>query len=373
MSIGNVCPLLLYIVNLMQLIDNTTLTDNPKPGVFDFVTKTDVELIDANISSLFPNISPLLPNMTIGNMYTHEEGLIGICKTIFSNMISKAVFISILGTGLATIFIGNVLVIILPVLNKFFRIPVFITVRSFSFVSLFRGLTFYFESFAYCPNIINMNFLQLKLNLCMISKFSAYIENVTCLHLCVLACQRIFMTSFPLKAQVYHTKNNIRVVLVCIYCLCVLLEIMLSFFGIRPCEFNAPSATMHIFLIQYIDLIFLNFLVSVLLITAMVASVIRLFASNKLPQTAGQKSQSRIASIIILIYTVLYCPISITATALEIQCADSEYILIINVLKTLLQVIVYSLSPFIFCLRMKVARRTLTMTFCKSRCISSRS
>ena len=358
-KIGETCPLLYSFISMLMHLDdlqgfNASIDETV---IFDYGNMDNkgefLELIE-NISSM--------PNVTNMTYLAGDILVISPITNIFSTTLSKVIYISVIGVGVASILIGNCLVIILPFMNQHFQVPVFITIRSFAFVSLFRGLILFIESMSNCPQIININVPNFR---CVIHKFRAFIENVISLHFCLLACQRLLFTVCPLKARLYNTKRNIRIALLIVYFVCVLLEVVSSFLDLRSCGQKEEFKTLQEFVLSHIDLIFFNILFSVFLMSAMVASVVRRAISKNLLQAAGQQAQSRIASVFVITYILLFIPIQYAPIGLMDVCTGDQYRVMIDTFKTFLQVIVYSLNPYIFCLRIRAARSTLSKLFCK--------
>lgn len=320
------------------------LTNNWTPHAYDII-------IDGNE-----------PGIIINDNYVFQ------CQTLFSIASFRVVYIIITVSFCAVILIGNMTVIILPLLNRSFRVPIILTIQSFAFVSLINGLVALFQSLTVWSDIIYIHaIMKDKYFHCYWGKCTAYIRNVMSLHLCLLASQRVFLTVFPLKSLVYHRNKNIRIGLISIYSGCVIFELLSGFFGIRACGYIEQQATFDFGKVAslYVDIITLNILVCILLVAAMIISVIQLVRSKNIQQTSRQKSQSRMASVTIVTYITLYCPLQIALITVDVSCTGGNYVCFLTAARAILEVIVHSFAPFLFCLRLKNARRTLWETMCK--------
>lgn len=265
------------------------------------------------------------------------------------------------------IFIGNILVLILPYISKTLRSPIFTTLLSFAVVSLFHGFDMLFSSLSKCSLLFSF-----RLNsafVCMLfSCGRGFIANIRSLHLNLLACQRIYVFIFPLKARVHHTKTNVRRCILCIYIACVLIEIIMGVQGVRDCAVSRFNHDWYTTLKTHADFIVINLMVVCLLSAAMVSGIVQKYASSRLTKSASQKSQSRIASIVIILYFTLYCPLQIVVIVLQFTCKGQNYLGPISFTISTAHFVLSALNPIMLCLRVPEAKKALKDRLC--RCIN---
>lgn len=182
------------------------------------------------------------------------------------------------------------------------------------------------------------------------------------LHLSLLAFQRLYLSLFPVKAHVHHTKTNIRRSVVFIYVAGILVELIMTVAGSRDCVVNRYSHNWTTFVQTYADFIVLNLITIVLLSSAMITGIVQHYISTGLSQS--KKSQSRIASIIIALYLILHCPFKIAAGVLQYACVDPKYVGPIAFIIATTQFLVNALNPILLCLRVPEAKRALMSKLC---------
>ncbi|CAC5425204.1 OLFR [Mytilus coruscus] len=302
-----------------------------------------------------------VPNSTVSTK-RQAEGYVDMvnkyCDSMFQSEYHKTVYIGMSISFSMLIFIGNILVLILPSISKAFRSPIFSTVLSFSFISLIRGIDLLFYSLAQCSLMFSF-ILKSGFECIIFSCVKGFIANVISLHLCLLACQRIYLSLFPFKAHVNHTKTNVRRCILCIYISCVLIELIMGVQGSRDCVVSAYGNDVSTIFKTNADFIVFNLIVVVLLSAGMLSGIVQRYVSPRLTQSASQRTQSRIASIVIVLYLIFYCPFKIVGLVLQFTCADPTYVVPIAVTASTAQFMIGALNPIILCLRVPEAKRAL--------------
>ncbi|CAG2192068.1 unnamed protein product [Mytilus edulis] len=105
-----------------------------------------------------------------------------------------------------------------------------------------------------------------------------------------------------------------------------------------------------------------------ILFTAMVSGIVQRYASSRLTKSASQKSQSRIASIVIILYFTLYCPLQIVVIVLQFTCEGQNYLGPISFTISMAHFALSALNPIMLCLRVPEAKKALKDRLC--RCIN---
>ena len=264
------------------------------------------------------------------------------------------------------IFFGNTLVLVLPAISKSFRSPIFTTLLSFSIISLIHGFDLLFYSLAQCSMVFIFEF-DAAFKCMLINCGRGFIVNVRSLHLCLLASQRIYLSLFPLKALVYHTRTNVFRCIFFIYFSCVLIECIMGFQGLRDCAVGRSKPEWSTIFKTNADFIVLNLIVVAFLLSGMLSGIVQKYTSPRITQSITQRSQSRIASIVIVLYLSFYCPLKIVVFVLQFACVDPMYVGPISLTVSLAEFLLNALNPLILCLRVPEAKRALKDKFC--RCI----
>ncbi|CAC5397601.1 unnamed protein product [Mytilus coruscus] len=102
-----------------------------------------------------------------------------------------------------------------------------------------------------------------------------------------------------------------------------------------------------------------------ILFTGMLSGIVQKYASSRLTQSASQKSQSRMASIVIVLYFSFYCPLQIVVLLLQLTCVDPKYLGPISFTISMAQFVLSAFNPIMLCLRVPEAKKTLKDRFCR--------
>ena len=290
------------------------------------------------------------------------------CDSMFQSEYHKIAYIVMSISFSMLICIGNILVLILPSILKAFRSPIFSTLLSFSVISMIRGIDLLFYSLAHCSLMFSF-ILKSAFECIIFSCVKGFIANVISLHLCLLACQRIYISLFPLKAHVHHTKTNVRRCIFCIYISCVLIELFMGVQGSRNCVVSSYGNDVSTIFKTSADFIVFNLIVVVLLSAGMLLGIVQRYVSPRLTQSASQRTQSRIASIVIVLYLSFYCPFKIVGLVLQFTCADPTYVGPIAFTASAAQFLIGALNPIMLCLRVPEAKKALKDKCCS--CIAN--
>ncbi|CAG2255604.1 unnamed protein product [Mytilus edulis] len=285
------------------------------------------------------------------------------CDSMFQSEYHKIAYIGMSIFFSMLIFIGNICVLILPLISKTFRSPIFSTLLSFSLISLIRGIDLLFYSLAQCSLVFSFR-IKSALECMLVSCVKGFIANVISLHLCLLACQRIYLSLFPLNAHVHHTKTNVRRCIFFIYISCVLIEMIMGVEGSRDCVISGRNNDASAVFKTNADFIVLNLMVAVLLSAGMLTGIFQRYVSPRLTLSASQRSQSRIASMIIVLYVIFYCPFKMMGLVLQFACADPTYVGPIAFITSMTQFMIFALNPIMLCLRVPEAKGALKNCCC---------
>lgn len=333
---------------------NLTLSSN---GSIDFIIDfSKVDFSGANQSFLPENITTLVH---ISNKY---------CESMFQSKYLVNAYIGMSIFFCILILFGNILVLVLPYISKSFSSPIFKTLLSFSIISLIHGIDLLFYSLAQCSLVFTFE-LDSAFQCMLMNCGRCFIVNVRSLHLCLLACQRIYMSLFPLKARVYHTKTNVCRIIFCIYFTCVLIEFSMGFQGLRDCAVNKSIPDWSTIFKTNADFIVLNLFVVALLSAGMLLGILQKYTSPRLTLSVTQRSQSRVASIVIVLYLSFYCPLKIVVLVLQFTCVDPTYVGPIAFTASTAQFMIGALYPIMLCLRIPEAKSALMNSCCS--CIAN--
>lgn len=176
--------------------------------------------------------------------------------------------------------------------------------------------------------------------------------------------QRIYLSLFPLKAYVHHTRTNVCRCIFCIYMLCMLIELLMGVTGLRTCVVDRSNLDLLTIVKTHADFIVLNLMVVLLLLAGMLSGIAYKYTSSTLTQSASQRSQSRIASIVIALYVSFYCPLKIVGLFLQFSCEDPQYVGPISFAVSLAQFLFNALNPIILCLRVPEAKKAFSDRCC---------
>ncbi|VDI47507.1 Hypothetical predicted protein, partial [Mytilus galloprovincialis] len=101
----------------------------------------------------------------------------------------------------------------------------------------------------------------------------------------------------------------------------------------------------------------------------MLLGIVQRYVSPRLTQSASQRTQSRIASIVIVLYLSFYCPFKIVGLVLQFTCADPTYVGPIAFTASAAQFLIGALNPIMLCLRVPEAKKALKDKCCS--CIAN--
>ncbi|CAG2251590.1 unnamed protein product [Mytilus edulis] len=135
--------------------------------------------------------------------------------------------------------------------------------------------------------------------------------------------------------------------------------------GSRDCAVTRLGNDLSTIFKTYADFIVFNLLAVVLLSVGMMSGIVQKYTSSRLTQSVTQRTQSRIASIVIVLYLSFYCPLKIMGIALHFTCFDPSYVVPIAFTASTAQFILGALNPIMLCLRVPEAKKAL-----KDRCCS---
>jgi len=256
--------------------------------------------------------------------------------------------------------------LLLTRLHKSLDSPMFVTIQSLSAISLMRtGFVIYNRNFS-CTTKTFISEQSLTPNVyCYIQQiFDAAIENAILYHLLILTGQRIFMTIFPLQSRAYMTKSVIKATIAVVCLVCVTVEVILVFEGIDRCGTLgygsvAPSAVYSFVLVGVIAIMFI--------LTTVISAVFARISASKL-QSTGQRQQSMVATVVMVLYMITYCSLSALQLFMYITCRDDTLDLAFEVVEWLLSHIklcLYAINPILLCLRLKSVRTSLYHFICK--------
>ncbi|CAC5358852.1 LPAR3 [Mytilus coruscus] len=357
------CPYSMKMQALNHFTDNTTQpiftrngsTFNELPSEFPVESGLGFDDLIVGNSTL-PKLQ-----VTDSNMFIHMN--YKYCLSMFPSAIHENVYMGMSIVCCLFIFVGNILVLVLPIISRTFRSAIFTTIFSFSSISLIHGIDLLFYSMSQCSIAFDFR-LNSAFECMLLSCGRGFIGNIMSLHLSLLASQRLYLSLFPLKARVHHTNTNIRRSVVFIYFACILVELIMAVVGSRDCDVSKNSHNWSTVLQTYADFIVLNLITIVLLSSAMITGIVQQYISAGIIQSKAQRSQSRIASIIIALYLLLYCPFKIAAVVLQYTCVDPKYVGPIALIISTAQFLVNAFNPIILCLRVPEAKRALMDKLC---------
>ncbi|CAC5395745.1 unnamed protein product [Mytilus coruscus] len=99
-------------------------------------------------------------------------------------------------------------------------------------------------------------------------------------------------------------------------------------------------------------------------LSGMLSGIVQKYGSSRLTQSASQRSQSSIASIVIALYFTFYCPLKIVGLFLQFACVDPKYVGPISFTVSMAQFLLNAFNPIILCLRVPEAKKALVDRCC---------
>lgn len=362
------CPVNPFIfANLLDLSQNMehNFTDDNIPNNLttsedsnDYTFSYDLHFVNQDILNQY-NQSGNVSIRNLRKMGSYSKA--AYCYEMYSIIWLRYLYLIIVLVCSAMIAIGNFLILVLPFVSKSFDSPIFATVNSFAGISFCHGIDLLIYSLSHCSNVFTI-YIDSNLQCLLVQCIRTFIRNVFTLHLSLLAFQRIFIAIFPLKARIYHTKKNIRNLICFIYVASLFLEPTMAFLGVRQCRDDEASNTSIV--LVYVDFMILNGITIISLALAMLVMAVKSVMSSNLTTSTHQRSQSRIASFVIITYIVIYCPLQIYTIVLQTLCQYSHNMVALYIIISILQFIVHSVNPILFCLRLKEVRNIFLRKCC---------
>ena len=344
---------------LSKAFTGSTLS-KPSTSLPDIFFKAQFAKLTTMSNSALSQIPNLMNGIELRNWSdSTEDGLLEfIRKEHFNSCMRTNSYIYNIIVVLCYVFIilGNGLVLILPIFHKKqFRFPIFITVQSLAAAGLLNVVEMVLTSLTSCE------MLSIHSVCVFVLSFRGYVKNVFTMHWSLLAVQRIFMTLFPLKANVYHTQKLVRITVFCFFLICLITEIFLIFFtSLRSCNLLLSSNLFLNEVFIQIDFIALSMMTCLMIIMSTVICTIRqLMSSKNIQQSAGQRKQSRLASVVVIVYIIIYCPLIISIPFIFQACSSILTVQLVTYLVELSRLIILTLSPIILCLRSPEVKNTI--------------
>ena len=344
---------------LNQLIIGTFFTPN--------FANTSIATTDGNRSHLLNNtrikfLSDFNPNAE------QKSNINGTYHTICSNPAypsetAKYIswFVSIV--LLVTIVIGNIVILLLTRLHKSLDSPMFVTIQSLSVISLIRtGFIIHSRYFSCATGITISNQPLTPHVYCYIQRiFDSAFENAILYHLLILTGQRILMTVFPLQSRAYMTKSVTKATIAVVNLVGVAIQVLMVFAGTDNCaegDFQnvTPFAVYRFVLIGMMAIMFV--------LTIVISAVFARISSSKL-QSIGQRQQSMVATVVMVLYMITYCSLTALQLVMYITCPDDTLgYEVVDWLLNHIKLCLYAINPILLCLRLKSVRTSLYRFIC---------
>lgn len=265
---------------------------------------------------------------------------------------------------LVTIVIGNILILLLTRLHKSLDSPMFVTIQSLSAISLVRtGFVIYNRYFA-CTTKTFISEQSLPYSVyCYIQQiFDAACENAILYHLLILTGQRIFMTVFPLHSRAYMTKSVIKATIVVVCLVCVTIEVIMVFAGTESCATIDYGSVTPFFMYRFV---LIGVMAIMFVVTTVISAVFARISASKLNST-GQRQQSMVATVVMVLYMITYCSLTALQVAMYISCPDDTLTFeVVHWLLSHIKLCLYAINPILLCLRLKSVRTSLYNFICK--------
>ena len=264
---------------------------------------------------------------------------------------------------LVTIVIGNILILLLTRLHKSLDSPMFVTIQSLSAISLIRTGFIIHRRYFGCTTKIVITNQPLTPNVsCYIQRiFDSACENAILLHLLILTGQRILMTIFPLQSRAYMTKSVIKATLAVVCFVGVTIQVLMVFAGTDSCA-NGDEEVVTSFAMYRFVLVGMMAIMFVL--TTVISAVFARISASKL-QSIGQRQQSMVATVVMVLYMITYCTLTALQLVMYITCPDDTLgYEVVDWLLNHIKLCLYAINPILLCLRLKSVRTSLYRFIC---------
>lgn len=306
-----------------------------------------------------------LSDFSSADTKSNLNGSYAVCSNpAYSSETAKYISWFVSTVFLVSIIIGNILILLLTRLHKSLDSPMFVTIQSLSAISLIRACFVIYERYFSC--ITQRFFDGQSINpgvFCYIRRiFDSASENAILYHLLILAGQRIFMTVFPLQSRAYMTKSVIKATIVVVCLVCVAIEAITLFAGINGCvstdyEIVRPYDMYTFALIGVMAIMFV--------LTTVISAVFARASASKL-QSTGQRQQSMVATVVMVLYMISYSSLTALNLVMYITCPDDTLAFaVVEWLLSHIKLCLYAINPILLCLRLKSIRTSLYNFICK--------
>jgi hypothetical protein len=264
---------------------------------------------------------------------------------------------------LVTIVIGNILILLLTRLHKSLDSPMFVTIQSLSAISLIRTGFIIYNRYFSCTTEIFISNQSLTPNVyCYIQRiFDAASENAILHHLLILTGQRILMTVFPLQSRAYMTKSVIKATLAVVCLVGVAIQVLMVFAGTDRC---ANGDYQHVTPFVVYRFVLVGMMAIMFVLTTVISAVFARISASKL-QSIGQRQQSMVATVVMVLYMITYCSLTALQLVMYITCPDDTLgYEVVDWLLNHIKLCLYAINPILLCLRMKSVRTSLYRFIC---------
>jgi small-conductance mechanosensitive channel len=321
-------------------------------------TTSDIDgFSELNLENNFEGLNKTLPTKRKKdqqNFYTcTNQGRINLNDT--------AVYISWIMSAILCMMIlcGNSLILCISLFDKSLNSPISVTLKSLSIISIINAVIIVVHTYFLCEITVMVNMLTGDKSLfCKLKNiYGEFAEKMILYHLCFLALQRTFLTISPLKAHFVLTAKLVRRVIICTYISCLILEIAFVVFEMTPCDAQMFEGFISPPVLYKLTLLGVS---AILFFLTVLTSVVRKKISSSYLQSTSQHNQSKLASTVIIFFSIVYIGLIGLEISMYYACQDdADIFVIVKWFVSHLQLMLYACNPIILCLRLKSIRQKL--------------